>query len=83
MTTSLGAEGGLSTGKTAELKQAQLEQSAASSPALLETLELLHLVAYFADPLTLGRCPDRTPDDFFRVAPDSACSSTDSAHKNA
>lgn len=57
-------------------------RAAAHSPAVLEALELLNLVAYFGDPLIVGRCPDRTPDDFFRVAPDSAGNSTDSAYKN-
>ena len=82
MTTALGAESGLSTARAAELKQAPLEQTTAHSPAVLEALELLHLVAYFGDPLIIGRCPDRTPDNFFSIAPDSAGNNMDSAAKN-
>lgn len=63
-------------------RQPQL-RAAAHSPAVLEALELLNLVAYFGDPLIIGRCPDRTPDNFVPVAPDSAGNNTDSAHKNA
>lgn len=48
----------------------QAHASAAHSPALLEVLELLNLVAYFGDSHPLGRCPD------------SAAHSAESAHKN-
>ena len=60
----------------------QTDTSAPHSPALLEALELLHLVAYFGDPLILGRCPDRTAGNFFPIAPDSAGNGADSAHEN-